>query len=142
MHFNPCISWTPYRICLLYYYCSVAMMVCSVWLFHFTLGPPGPPGVVIVEEITDTTATLSWSPGADNHSPISLYNLQARSPFSLGWQTVKTGEKNFKIVIVGCSKLLPHGNNNQQHLQEQILLREQWLIKRTDFICFFSCHVT
>ncbi|NWV12257.1 CNTN5 protein, partial [Ptilonorhynchus violaceus] len=53
-------------------------------------GPPGPPGVVIVEEITDTTATLSWSPGADNHSPISLYNLQARSPFSLGWQTVKT----------------------------------------------------
>ncbi|RMC07378.1 hypothetical protein DUI87_16843 [Hirundo rustica rustica] len=54
------------------------------------LSPPGPPGVVIVEEITDTTATLSWSPGADNHSPISLYNLQARSPFSLGWQTVKT----------------------------------------------------
>ncbi|XP_026767049.3 contactin-5 [Pangasianodon hypophthalmus] len=53
-------------------------------------GPPGPPGVVIVEEITDTTATLSWSHGADNHSPISTYNLQARSPFSLGWQTVKT----------------------------------------------------
>ncbi|KAM5180992.1 contactin-5 [Mantella aurantiaca] len=53
-------------------------------------GPPGPPGVVIVEEITETTATLSWSPGADNHSPILYYNLQARSPFSLGWQTVKT----------------------------------------------------
>ncbi|KAG7471163.1 hypothetical protein MATL_G00121490 [Megalops atlanticus] len=53
-------------------------------------GPPGPPGVVIVEEITDTTATLSWSRGVDNHSPISSYNLQARSPFSLGWQTVKT----------------------------------------------------
>ncbi|XP_069825712.1 contactin-5 [Dendropsophus ebraccatus] len=53
-------------------------------------GPPGPPGVVIVEEITESTATLSWSPGADNHSPILYYNLQARSPFSLGWQTVKT----------------------------------------------------
>ncbi|XP_012657029.1 contactin-5 [Otolemur garnettii] len=53
-------------------------------------GPPGPPGVVIVEEITESTATLSWSPAADNHSPISSYNLQARSPFSLGWQTVKT----------------------------------------------------
>lgn len=53
-------------------------------------GPPGPPGVVIVEEITDTTATLSWSRGLDNHSPISTYNIQARSPFSLGWQTVKT----------------------------------------------------
>ncbi|KAG9491327.1 hypothetical protein GDO78_000040 [Eleutherodactylus coqui] len=53
-------------------------------------GPPGPPGVVIVEEITESTATLSWSPGADNHSPILYYNLQARSPFSLGWQTVRT----------------------------------------------------
>ncbi|XP_041851725.1 contactin-5 isoform X3 [Melanotaenia boesemani] len=53
-------------------------------------GPPGPPGVMIVEEITDTTATLSWTRGLDNHSPISTYNLQARSPFSLGWQTVKT----------------------------------------------------
>lgn len=56
-------------------------------------GPPGPPGVVIVEEITDTTATLSWTRGLDNHSPISTYNLQARSPFSLGWQTVKTGNR-------------------------------------------------
>nr|XP_015197270.1 PREDICTED: contactin-5 isoform X3 [Lepisosteus oculatus] len=53
-------------------------------------GPPGPPGIVIVEEITDVTATLSWSRGVDNHSPITTYNLQARSPFSLGWQTVKT----------------------------------------------------
>ncbi|XP_010846534.1 PREDICTED: contactin-5 [Bison bison bison] len=53
-------------------------------------GPPGPPGIVIVEEITESTATLSWSPASDNHSPISSYNLQARSPFSLGWQTVKT----------------------------------------------------
>lgn len=57
----------------------------------FFLGPPGPPGVVIVEEITDTTATLSWSHGVDNHSPITTYNVQARSPVSLGWQTVKTG---------------------------------------------------
>ncbi|KAM8872899.1 contactin-5 isoform 2-T2 [Synchiropus picturatus] len=53
-------------------------------------GPPGPPGVVIVEEIADTTATLSWTRGLDNHSPISTYHLQARSPFSLGWQTVHT----------------------------------------------------
>lgn len=59
----------------------------------FPPGPPGPPGVVIVEEITDTTATLSWTRGLDNQSPISTYNLQARSPFSLGWQTVKTGNQ-------------------------------------------------
>lgn len=56
-------------------------------------GPPGPPGVVIVEEISDATATLSWTRGLDNHSPIIAYNLQARSPFSLGWQTVKTGNQ-------------------------------------------------
>ena len=58
------------------------------------VGPPGPPGVVLVEEITESTATLSWSPATDNHSPISSYNLQARSPFSLGWQTVKTGKRS------------------------------------------------
>ena len=46
-----------------------------------------------MEEITDTSATLSWTRGLDNHSPISTYNLQARSPFSLGWQTVKTGNQ-------------------------------------------------
>lgn len=71
----------------------------------FPIGPPGPPGVVIVEEITESTATLSWSPATDNHSPISSYNLQARSPFSLGWQTVKTGK-----VLARC-----HTQN--QHLE-------------------------
>uniref|UniRef100_A0A671MK57 Contactin-5 n=1 Tax=Sinocyclocheilus anshuiensis TaxID=1608454 RepID=A0A671MK57_9TELE len=63
--------------------------VLAEW-WHLFPGPPGPPGVVIVEEITDTTATLSWSHGVDNHSPITTYNVQARSPVSLGWQTVKT----------------------------------------------------
>lgn len=67
-------------------------------------GPPGPPGVVIVEEITETTATLSWSPGADNHSPILYYNLQARSPFSLGWQTVKTGRLDSHLKRSKCHK--------------------------------------
>ncbi|XP_078393915.1 contactin-5-like, partial [Cetorhinus maximus] len=53
-------------------------------------GPPGAPGVVIVEEISSNTATLSWSPGLNNHSPITRYSLQVRSPFSLGWQSVRT----------------------------------------------------
>ncbi|XP_072438695.1 contactin-4-like isoform X1 [Chiloscyllium punctatum] len=52
--------------------------------------PPGPPRGVIVEEITDTTAQLSWSPGIDNHSPISMYTIQAQTPFSVGWQALKT----------------------------------------------------
>lgn len=53
-------------------------------------GPPGPPTSIHVKEISDTTASLSWEPGADNHSPITCYSIQARTPFSLGWQAVTT----------------------------------------------------
>lgn len=44
-----------------------------------------------IDEITDTTAQLSWRPGPDNHSPITMYVIQARTPFSVGWQAVNTG---------------------------------------------------
>uniref|UniRef100_A0A8C6P4Q6 Contactin 4 n=1 Tax=Nothobranchius furzeri TaxID=105023 RepID=A0A8C6P4Q6_NOTFU len=54
------------------------------------VGPPGPPTSIHVEEITDTTASLSWRPGSDNHSPIMAHTIQARTPFSLGWQAVTT----------------------------------------------------
>ncbi|KAF4792077.1 Contactin-4 [Turdus rufiventris] len=54
-------------------------------------GPPGPPEAVTIDEVTDTTAQLSWRPGADNHSPITMYVVQARTPFSVGWQAVSTG---------------------------------------------------
>lgn len=54
-------------------------------------GPPGPPEAVTIDEITDTTAQLSWRPGPDNHSPITMYVIQARTPFSVGWQAVSTG---------------------------------------------------
>ncbi|XP_056357702.1 contactin-4 isoform X2 [Oenanthe melanoleuca] len=53
-------------------------------------GPPGPPEAVTIDEVTDTTAQLSWRPGADNHSPITMYVVQARTPFSVGWQAVST----------------------------------------------------
>uniref|UniRef100_A0A8C9TIM8 Contactin 3a, tandem duplicate 1 n=1 Tax=Scleropages formosus TaxID=113540 RepID=A0A8C9TIM8_SCLFO len=53
-------------------------------------GPPGPPVNLRVEDIGETTAALSWMPGLDNHSPITSYTIQARSPFSLGWQAVTT----------------------------------------------------
>ncbi|XP_056293946.1 contactin-3 [Pseudoliparis swirei] len=51
-------------------------------------GPPGPPDKVAVEEITDSTAQLSWTPGRDNGSPITGYIIQARTPFTVGWQAV------------------------------------------------------
>ncbi|XP_036287989.1 contactin-3 isoform X1 [Pipistrellus kuhlii] len=53
-------------------------------------GSPGPPANVQVEEITDTTAQVSWTEGTDNHSPITAYAVQARTPFSLGWQAART----------------------------------------------------
>ncbi|XP_036905816.1 contactin-3-like [Sturnira hondurensis] len=53
-------------------------------------GSPGPPESVKVEEITDTTAQLSWKEGTDNRSPVTSYSVQARTPFSVGWQTATT----------------------------------------------------
>ncbi|KAM9859038.1 contactin-3 [Aulostomus maculatus] len=53
-------------------------------------GPPGPPDKVAVEEITDSTAQLSWTPGRDNGSPITGYIIQGRTPFTVGWQAVDT----------------------------------------------------
>ncbi|XP_076984795.1 contactin-3 isoform X1 [Tamandua tetradactyla] len=53
-------------------------------------GSPGPPENVKVDEITDTTAQLSWKEGTDNHSPVISYSVQARTPFSVGWQAVTT----------------------------------------------------
>ncbi|KAG1962728.1 contactin-3 [Pimephales promelas] len=53
-------------------------------------GPPSPPHLVVVEEVTDSTAQLSWSPGQDNGSPIIGYAIQGRTPFTVGWQAVDT----------------------------------------------------
>lgn len=68
---------------------------CSPWVHprHCLIdaGPPGPPDKVSVEEITDSTAQLSWTPGRDNGSPITGYIIQARTPFTVGWQAVDTG---------------------------------------------------
>lgn len=56
------------------------------------LGSPGPPEHVKVDEITATTAQISWYEGLDNHSPITGYTVQARTPFSVGWQRARTGK--------------------------------------------------
>uniref|UniRef100_A0A671LI59 Contactin-4-like n=1 Tax=Sinocyclocheilus anshuiensis TaxID=1608454 RepID=A0A671LI59_9TELE len=53
-------------------------------------GPPEPPLDIKVDEVAETTSFVSWSPGPDNHSPVFAYNIQIRSPFSLGWQAAKT----------------------------------------------------
>uniref|UniRef100_A0A3Q2PAD9 Contactin-3-like n=1 Tax=Fundulus heteroclitus TaxID=8078 RepID=A0A3Q2PAD9_FUNHE len=53
-------------------------------------GPPSPPDSVTVEEVTDSTAQLAWSPGRDNGSPIATYIIQTKTPFTVGWQRVNT----------------------------------------------------
>ncbi|NWV48611.1 CNTN4 protein, partial [Daphoenositta chrysoptera] len=71
-------------------------------------GPPGPPEAVTIEEVTDSTAQLSWRPGADNHSPITMFVVQARTPFSVGWQAVSTvpeiiDGRTFTATVVGLN---------------------------------------
>lgn len=53
-----------------------------------------------MEEITDSTAQLSWSPGRDNGSPITGYIIQARTPFTVGWQGVDTGTINAPTTTI------------------------------------------
>ncbi|XP_035258167.1 contactin 1b isoform X2 [Anguilla anguilla] len=49
-------------------------------------GPPGPPGGLRVEDYKAQTARLVWSRGADHHSPILRYTIQARDSLSLDWE--------------------------------------------------------
>lgn len=70
-----------------------------MFAFLFSLGSPGPPENVKVDEITDTTAQLSWKEGTDNHSPVISYSVQARTPFSVGWQTATTGKRRESNAI-------------------------------------------
>ncbi|XP_007553398.1 contactin-4 isoform X2 [Poecilia formosa] len=74
------------------YTCAVQTKVDSVSIATDVVvrGPPGPPLDCQVTEMTETTASLSWRPGLDNHSPLLSYTIQARTPFSLGWQTIAT----------------------------------------------------
>ncbi|KAM9829034.1 contactin-3-like [Syngnathus typhle] len=53
-------------------------------------GPPSPPDSVTVEEVTDSTAQLVWTPGRDNGSPLINYIIQTRTLFTVGWQRVNT----------------------------------------------------
>lgn len=62
-------------------------------------GPPSPPDAVKVEEVTDSTAQLAWSPGRDNGSPITNYLIQTRNPFTVGWQRVNTGTLPLEMKV-------------------------------------------
>ncbi|XP_052028591.1 contactin-6 [Apodemus sylvaticus] len=71
-------------------------------------GPPGPPEDVKVEHISSTTSQLSWRPGPDNNSPIQIFTIQTRTPFSVGWQGVATvpeilNGQTYNATVIGLS---------------------------------------
>ncbi|CAN0062907.1 unnamed protein product [Lampetra planeri] len=43
-------------------------------------GPPGPPGGVKTVSVNATAVRVTWSHGADHHSPITSYTLECHSP--------------------------------------------------------------
>lgn len=75
------------------------------------LGPPGPPEDVKVEHVSSTTAVLSWKSGIDNNSPVQIYSIQMRTPFSVGWQAVATGEQ-FESYRVFFAYMINYSKNN------------------------------
>ncbi|KAG8002757.1 Contactin-4, partial [Nibea albiflora] len=92
------------------YTCAVQTKVDSVSIATDVVvrGPPGPPVDCQVTEMSETTASVSWGPGMDNHSPILSYTIQARTPFSLGWQAVTTvpellGGKQLSATVIDLS---------------------------------------
>ena len=56
---------------------------------------PGPPGILQVEEIRDSSIKLAWSKGGDHNSPILYYTIQTRHFWALNeddWRVATTCE--------------------------------------------------
>ncbi|XP_062056318.1 contactin-6 [Lepus europaeus] len=71
-------------------------------------GPPGPPEGVSVEHVSSTSSHIRWRPGPDNNSPIQIFTVQTRTPFSVGWQAVGTDPEilsgqTYNATVVGLS---------------------------------------
>lgn len=90
--------------CLKLRLCLCMCECLTVFAPVFVPGPPSPPDSVTVEEVTDSTAQLAWSPGRDNGSPITSYLIQTRTPFTVGWQRVNTGSQHLQIKIFFLSQ--------------------------------------
>ncbi|XP_046896798.1 contactin-4 [Hypomesus transpacificus] len=92
------------------YTCAVQTKVDSVSIATDVVvrGPPGPPVAFQVTDVAETTASLSWGPGPDNHSPVLSHTIQARTPYSLGWQAGTTvpellGGRQLTATVVDLS---------------------------------------
>lgn len=95
----------------------MALIISNIVIINCVFrGPPGPPEDVIVEHVSSTTSQLSWRPGADNNSPIQMFAVQARTPFSVGWQAVSTG----KWHECSVSRMMPQ---HAAHLLDRFVSR-------------------
>lgn len=100
-------------------------------------GPPSPPDLVVVEEVTDSTAQLSWSPGQDNGSPITGYVIQARTPFTVGWQAVETGTSSPITDICHCVSVYGRPTDENKKRKWQYYFSVQFF-----FVLFFYTILT
>lgn len=58
-------------------------------------GPPGPPGGVRVDEVTNSSVRVTWSHGTDNLNPISKYIIQFRDiKAQQDWKDASTSPVN------------------------------------------------
>lgn len=104
----------------------------------FFSGPPGPPEAVAIDEITDTTAQLSWRPGPDSHSPITMYVIQARTPFSVGWQAVNTGTMldAWCWCLTGASETQQNGHSSVAEAERRLGSHSDTATDETLWQCF------
>ena len=91
-----------------------------------------------IDEITDTTAQLSWRPGPDNHSPITMYVIQARTPFSVGWQAVNTGTvlDAWCWCLTGASETQQNGHSSVAEAERRLGSHSDTATDETLWQCF------
>jgi len=114
------------------------MVVWSVWLFHFiSRSSWSPRGCNSGGNYRHHSNTFLESWGRQSQPYLPLQPTSTQSIFS--W--LADCKNRWEKLSNGTSRLFKtpaHHNNNHQQLQEQILLREQWQIKSTDFFFLFS----
>lgn len=69
------------------------------------IGPPGPPGGLVVTSVNDTSVELRWSRGYDNHSPIGKYIILGRSSQTHDWKRMRTGEVTSLLGVMQKQQL-------------------------------------
>jgi kalirin len=73
------------------YMCSISSQgQCSSTSAKLTvLGPPDPPGIPRIKQITSTSVSLTWTPPMfDGHSPVTIYLVECKDTLGDRWSTL------------------------------------------------------